>query len=185
MVSVGKYPIARQARASGASARGAGAQLARTVEVDEDAEAELLAVAQHALQLVDGAVGAAVVRPVRRPHPVADGHAQRVDAAARQLGEVLLGHPLLPVDAQLAVGLLRAEHAAEAVHVHRRLVGGPALELVEERRRHPRLEHEPAAEVDAARLRLEQIAPVVPLLAAAVLVALQLGALEQRAPGSG
>jgi hypothetical protein len=93
----------------------------------------------------------------------------RRDGARRyhvELADVALGDPRVPVAAELLVALDGTERLAkrERVHAHvRRRVLLVALrraeELVEERRRDPRLEHEPAANVDAADLLLEGRAP--------------------------
>mmetsp|Transcript_33684 Transcript_33684/g.99008 ORF Transcript_33684/g.99008 Transcript_33684/m.99008 type:complete len:238 (-) Transcript_33684:24-737(-) len=127
------------------------------VQVDEDAQSYPVADAEDALQLVDAPRRARLERLVRLPHPVAHRDADRVDALRDERLELGLGHPLGPVLAQLPVALVRAEHPAEVEHVHRRLVGRLVLELVEEARRHPRLQHHPAAQVDAAQLWPQQV----------------------------
>ena len=171
-------PRPRRPEAQGGGYKGARARIplcasarARTVQVDEHTQSDGLAYSQHASQLGQRAVGAARVRLVRLPHPVADGHAQRVDPLRREPLQVLLGDPLPPVLPQLAVALDRAEHLAEAVHVHGRLVGRLVLELVEQARRDPGLHHEPTAQVDAAQLGCEVVRLRVPLLGEQIAIA--------------
>eukprot|EP00962_Isochrysis_galbana_P028177 scaffold8877_cov112-Isochrysis_galbana.AAC.10 len=98
---------------------------------------------------------------IRDVHPVAHRDAHDVGARVSNGADVLFAHPRAPVPAQLLVALGRSERLAEGKLVHPRVERrvGPVLlieteELVEERRRDPRLEDQPAAQVGPKRLPL-------------------------------
>lgn len=119
---------------------------------------------QNAVQLVHRACGASRKRRIRLPHPVTHRHAERVDALFGEAAKVGLGDPFCPVLSQLPISLLLPENPAEAEHVERRLIFRLVLKLVEQTRRHPWLQNEPPAQVDAAHFVLEEIVRMAHLL---------------------
>mmetsp|Transcript_107320 Transcript_107320/g.335719 ORF Transcript_107320/g.335719 Transcript_107320/m.335719 type:complete len:311 (+) Transcript_107320:849-1781(+) len=152
--------VAAAAVAAGAAvARGGAARLGalEAVEVQEHPDAVALAPLEEVVEVLQLAFDEG---RRREDHPVAEGHAHRVDAVVRQPLDVVLRDPARPVALHPRPGDVGAQRAHEAV-----LVEGGALVLegvlprlvVEEVRRHPPLEEEPVPKVHAADQRSKRL----------------------------
>ena len=155
------------------------------MQVEQHLEAVLVAEAQRPLELLHRAIGAAGEWLVRFVHPVADRDPHGIRPGRGNRRDVLLLHPSLPVASKLQVSLLWAEDLAEGVHVDCSLVcdgfQGQLFarfdwhsrvaaitrhhELVEERRRDPRLKHQPSAEASAEHLPIPTLRVVIAAVA--------------------
>lgn len=124
------------------------------MHVEDDVHVVLGRPSDDALEVGQLAVDPRLIRADVAEDPIAERHAHVVDAGLGEEAHVLLGDPGVPVLLELSLALLLAQVLTEGPLVDDAIA---RRELLEQRRHDPRLEHQPAAEVDAANLRLAGI----------------------------
>mmetsp|Transcript_8257 Transcript_8257/g.17218 ORF Transcript_8257/g.17218 Transcript_8257/m.17218 type:complete len:316 (-) Transcript_8257:38-985(-) len=126
------------------------------VNVKEHGQSVGVGPVQEVVHVLQCPIKASHVRTVGLVHVISHGQSQGVDrSAVGQFRNNVLGDPLVPVIAQLSIGLGGAQDLTKGVRIKGRGVLAATQKLVKQGRGDPRLQHHPASQIHSADLIVE------------------------------